>query len=77
MVIERVGTTITMYIDGVSAGSVAFTGSLFDASAIRNVRNVWDDTSGFSAQQCTNIRIAKRALYNGTVRKLPTYPVAS
>lgn len=74
IVVEKVGTTVTMYFDGVSVGTTASPRALIDRSALRPVRSAWDEPSTANTLNVTNIRIAKRAMYNGVIKPTPTFP---
>lgn len=74
LVIERVGTTIKLYMDGVEVGSVSNTEGLFDASATLPLRTWWGDSSMITNVSYKWIRIAKRAMYNGVIKPLAAPP---
>lgn len=74
LVIERVGTTITLYMDGEVVGTLTGTEGLFNASDTYPLRTWWGDSSMVSTVSYKFIRIAKRALYNGSIRPIPIPP---
>lgn len=77
VVVERKAGVVTMYIDGVVIGSGAFTAQLVDMSAYPYITNLYDlSTAKYCASEIGNVRIAKRALYNGVITKarLPLVP---
>ncbi|MNV47233.1 Laminin G domain protein [compost metagenome] len=75
VVVEKVGTTLTMYFDGVSVGNAYSPKYLIDRSALRPLRSAWDNFSDTAnTLSITNIRIAKRAMYRGVITPSPTFP---
>lgn len=74
LVIERVGTTIKLYMDGEQVGSLTGTEGLHNASDTYPLRTWWGDNSMVSTVSYKFIRIAKRALYNGSIRPIPIPP---
>jgi len=75
VVVEKVGSTITMYFDGVKVAEGSAPIPFINRAALRPLRNLWDNTSGTAnTLQVTNIRIAKRAMYNGKITPASTLP---
>lgn len=72
VVVERVGAVVSMYIDGVLMQSGTLVGPLVDMSAYPYITNLYDTSPAkYCATTIRDIRIAKRALFNGTITKLP------
>ncbi|MNQ83868.1 Laminin G domain protein [compost metagenome] len=75
VVVEKVGTTLTLYFDGVSVATGAADKAIIDRAALRPLRSAWDNfTDTANTLSVTNIRIAKRAMYRGVIRPVPTFP---
>lgn len=71
LVVERVGTKTTLYVDGVVVGSV--TGTLV-ASTTPITNFFADDTSRIAALTIRRFRIARKALFNGVIVKAKSWP---
>lgn len=74
LVVERVNGVLTLYMDGENVGSQTQPLALFDASDIYPLRTWWGDSSMVNTVSFKFIRIAKRALYNGVIKPIPTLP---
>lgn len=76
VVAERVNGVLSMYIDGDLIGSAPFASALVDMTGYP-ITNLYDlANSKYCATEIGNVRVAKRALYNGAVVKtrLPKIP---
>lgn len=72
VVVERVGTTLSMYIDGVLMDSGTLVGDLVNMDAYPHITNLYDtSTAKFCASKIRDVRVAKRALFNGVIDTLP------
>lgn len=72
VVVERVGTTLSMYIDGVLMDSGTLVGDLVNMDAYPHITNLYDtSTAKFCASKIRDVRIAKRAMFNGNVQRQP------
>lgn len=74
LVVERVGTTIKLYMDGVEVGSATNTEGLLDVSNTLPLRTWWGDSSMITNVSYKWIRIAKRAMYNGVIKPFAAPP---
>lgn len=75
-VIERVGTQMTMYIDGVAVATTTFSGAL-RAPVTNTITSFLRNsavTDLYGQREIWNVRIAKAALYKGKVLRKATFP---
>lgn len=76
LVIERIGDVAKIYLNGVERSSLSIVGALPNPTG--NKLTNMDGTTAFAAHYIWDIRIAKRAMYNGAVvtdTVLPRMPV--
>ena len=65
IVVERVGSTVSLYLDGVVAATGTCAWALFDSTI--NISNRWVEAVAYSQVELRDIRMSKRAMYNGTI----------
>lgn len=73
IVVERVGSTFTVYVDGISAGSI--TSTLMTASTNEITNYFGEDNSRYTSLTLKRLRIARKALFNGNIvnaKRLPS-----
>lgn len=68
VVVEKVGNIVSMYFDGDLVGQMNAPLPMIDNSQVRGLRDNWDSFPANSdALHVTNVRIAAKALYKGTI----------